>query len=235
MTTPFRDASVSAVKGAYRTKQRAVVARFAQAEFESRYRKLMKAGFVDVVFSYSAGLRRSVFRDLDGFDTSFPNPDNEDTELSYRLARTGSRIVFNPAAIVYHRHPDTLWKYLSKKYSRAYWRAIVYRRYPDKAIKDSYTPQTLKLQILSIYLALAALPFVPISGVALYLSGLGLGAFLLSMLPFLTSLPASDVARIVASPALLLLRALFMGAGLLSVIPRLLVDLWPRKPRPGAG
>ena len=48
---------------------------------------------------------------------------------------------------MYHVHPSSWQDYFKAKISRAYWRMIVYRRYPEKAIKDTYTPQILKLQI----------------------------------------------------------------------------------------
>ena len=132
MVAPFQSPGIAAVKGAYKTKQRSLVARFAQAEFEARYRQLAAAEYVDVVFSYSAGFRREVFRTIGGFDTSFPVADNEDTDLSYRVATAGYKIKFKPAAIIYHQHPATLKQYLRKKHSRAYWRVMVYKRFPAR-------------------------------------------------------------------------------------------------------
>lgn len=149
MIRPFDDNhEIVAVKGAYRTRQQSVMALFAQAEFESRYRKLAKLKYIDFVDTYSAAFKRNVFLEMRGFDTSFPKANNEDVEFSYRMDAAGHKMVFNLAAIVYHRHPATLQAYLKTKFGRAYWRMVVYRAFPHKMQSDTYTPQTLKFQIL---------------------------------------------------------------------------------------
>jgi cellulose synthase/poly-beta-1,6-N-acetylglucosamine synthase-like glycosyltransferase len=222
MVAPFDSPDIAAVKGAYKTKQKSLVARFAQAEFEARYRQLAAAKYVDVVFSYSAGFRLEVFRTIGGFDTSFPVADNEDTDLSYRVATAGYRIKFNPAAIVYHQHPATLKQYLRKKQSRAYWRVMVYKRYPGKALRDSYTPQTLKLQIGSVVLGLAAMGLMPFVPMASYVAALAGGLFAVTALPFIWQLPREDPGLRVAAPFLLVCRAVVMASGLMQTVPLLM-------------
>jgi cellulose synthase/poly-beta-1,6-N-acetylglucosamine synthase-like glycosyltransferase len=222
MVLPFQSPEVAAVKGAYKTRQRSLVARFAQAEFDARYRLLAAARYVDVVFSYSAGFRRELFIGIGGFDTSFPVADNEDTELSYRVAAAGHRIVFNPRAIIYHRHPATLGQYLRKKHSRAYWRMMVYKRFPSKAVKDSYTPQSLKVQIAAIYLALTGAMLLPVTVGGAYVVMMAGVLFVGTALPFVWQLPNGEVALKLVSPFLLLCRATVMASGLLRAMPRLL-------------
>jgi len=113
MVSPFLvSEKISGVKGAYKTAQQSLTARFAQAEFEDRFALLKKSAFIDMVDTYSAAFKREVFCGVGGFDPSFPVANNEDTELSYRLVASGHRLVFNPRAFVYHTHPDTLKKYL---------------------------------------------------------------------------------------------------------------------------
>lgn len=223
MIRPMDDRSIAAVKGAYRTRQEPLIARFAQAEFEERYCLLEAHEYIDVVFSYSAAIRKSVFDAVGGFDTSFPKADNEDTDLSWKISGAGHKIKFAPDAIVYHRHPDTFSNYMRKKFSRAYWRACVYRRFPEKAIKDSYTPQGLKLQIVLALLMTGMLPlmlFWPLPALA------ALGAmavlFLLTTHPFLAAIRDRRTDLMLSAPALIFMRALYMGAGLLWVLPRVL-------------
>src|SRR3990172_10127958 len=98
MVKPFEDKEVVAVKGAYKNKQKSMVARFAQLEFEERFEMLKKAESIDMVDTYSAGYRRDLFMAAGGFDASFPVANNEDTELSYRLSVLGHKMVFNPGA-----------------------------------------------------------------------------------------------------------------------------------------
>lgn len=222
MVAPFQSPAVAAVKGAYKTKQRSLVARFAQAEFEARYRQLAAVEYVDVVFSYSAGFRRELFHSIGGFDTSFPVADNEDTDLSYRVATAGYKIKFNPAAIIYHQHPSTLKQYLRKKHSRAYWRVMVYKRFPGKAIRDSYTPQTLKLQIGSVVLGTGALVLTPFVPQAASIAGLAGGLFTVTAVPFLWRLPREDPGLRIAAPFLLVCRAAVMATGLMRTVPFLI-------------
>ena len=147
MTIPFTDSEISGVKGVYITRQKSLVARFVQLEFEERYRMLEKQRYIDFVDSYSAAFRKEAFFRVNGFDESFPKADNEDVDLSYKLANAGCKMIYQPQAVVEHTHPDTLWKYIKVKFNRGYWRMAVYKMHPGKAVKDSYTPQTLKLQI----------------------------------------------------------------------------------------
>lgn len=168
MVTPFQDPDVAGVKGAYKTKQKSLTARFAQAEFEDRYDLLKKSAWIDMVDTYSAAFRKDVFLSAGGFDKTFPVANNEDTDLSYRLVGEGHRLVFAPEARVYHTHPDTLSKYLKTKFWRGYWRMVVYRRYPDKAIKDTYTPAVLKMQTMAMAVSLPLLALSIVAGRFIY-------------------------------------------------------------------
>ncbi|MEZ4870304.1 MAG: glycosyltransferase [Caldilineaceae bacterium] len=175
------DATLSAAMGSYISSQPEVAAQFAQLEFEERYAHMCQQATIDVVATYSAAFRRDIFLATSGFDAAFPKANNEDVEFSYRLSQLGHRMIFVPAAMVAHPHSASWWSYGKTKFSRAYWRTIVYKRYPAKAIKDSYTPQILKLQILlaplclmGLILALAGWPGI----------GIGLCApFLLTTVP----------------------------------------------------
>ena len=217
MLAPFQEDEVAAVKGAYRTYQREIVARFAQIEFEERFHILEKAAQTDMVDTYSAGFRNHVFTEFKGFDTRFPVANNEDTELSYRLAAAGMKMVFNPAAIVFHLgHPDTLWRYARLKFSRGYWRMIVYRRFPDKMMRDTYTPRTLKIQIVALACLLLSLPSVLISqqvGVKIvYTMFFLLGCSFVSFFLFAIK---RDIVVGLCSPIFLTIRAGAIGLGAL--------------------
>ncbi|MDQ2806271.1 MAG: glycosyltransferase family 2 protein, partial [Chloroflexota bacterium] len=182
MLAPFRDPTVVGVKGAYRTHQRSLVARFAQIEFLDRYARQAQQPTIDLVDSYAAAFRRAAFLAAGGYHPGFIG--NEDVELSYRLADGGARLVFAPAAVVYHTHAATLGRYLRVKVNRGYWRILVYRRYPHKVLRDSYTPQVLKAQVALVG-ALAgcagpALVWPPLRPVCAALAG----SLLASTLPF---------------------------------------------------
>jgi glycosyltransferase involved in cell wall biosynthesis len=215
MVKPFSDPSVTAVKGAYRTRQCSFTARFAQVEFEERFALLKQAPSIDMVDTYSAAYRREVFLQVSGFDESFPAANNEDTELSYKLSRMGHKMVFNPDAVVYHlNHPASPRRYARLKFWRGYWRMVVYRRYPDKMMKDTYTPQTLKLQILFLFLFLAFA-----AGMLFWPGGMGYTAaamlvlFGLAAAPFAALAFRRDPVVGILSPLFLSLRAASLGLG----------------------
>jgi GT2 family glycosyltransferase len=201
-------------KGTYLTRQRALVARFVQLEYEDKYDRMAKEPEIDFVDTYAAGYRRDVFLALGGFETAFPVASVEDQEFSFRLARQGYRMVFIPEARVYHLgHARGIWAYCRKKFRIGYWKVMVHRRHPDKLWRDSHTPQVLKAQILLSGLAalclVAGLAWPPLWWAAGALALL----FLLTTVPFVGKAWGKDVPVALVSPGLLLLRALALGSG----------------------
>ena len=149
MVKPFKEnAEVVGVKGRYKTGQKEIVARFVQLEYEDKYHYMVRERYIDFIDTYSAAFKKDVFIEARGYDTDFPVACAEDVELSYRLSNKGYRMVFNPGAVVYHIHPDTVADYARKKYKFAYWRMVAVRKNPNKAMKDSHTPKMMKLQLL---------------------------------------------------------------------------------------
>jgi cellulose synthase/poly-beta-1,6-N-acetylglucosamine synthase-like glycosyltransferase len=214
MTIPFADPEVVGVKGVYQTRQRSIVARFTQAEYEEKYDVLARPDRIDFVDTYAAAYRRDVFLEAGGFDISFPATTMEDQELSYRLAKRGHKLVFAPAACVYHQHPATAWRYARRKAKLGRWKVRVHLRYPSKAVRDSYTPWTQKAQLVLLPLCggsavAAALGLVPWLVVA-SLAGLGF----LSTIPLLRKAARFGWPVVLVAPALVLLRALALDLGM---------------------
>ncbi len=207
MLDPLQDADVVGAKGIYRTRQKSLVARFVQLEYEDKYRLMRYLTSIDFIDTYSAAFRRDRFLEMRGYDTSFPVACAEDVELSYRMSARGWKMKFVPEAIVYHTHPDTLSKYLKKKYKFAYWRVLAVRKNPRKAVKDSHTPQTMKLQLLFAPALLAAVVFDLVGHPAIPISVLVLAGFLLTTLPFTFRALMKDPVVGILSPLFLAARA----------------------------
>lgn len=214
MLEPFADAEIVGAKGIYRTHQKNLLARFVQIEYEDKYRMMSGFDCIDFVDTYSAAFRRDRFLEMTGYDTSFPVACAEDIELSYRMSARGWKMKFAPKAIVYHTHPDTLSKYLKKKYKFAFWRVLAVRKNPGKGVKDSHTPQLMKLQLLLAPALLLALIFDLLERPSVPVSLLVLCAFLVSALPFALRAFAKDPLIGLLSPLLLAARA---GAQLFGV------------------
>lgn len=209
---------IAGVKGVYRSKQKELTARFVQLEYEDKYDVMKRHQYIDFIDTYSAGFKRSIFMDFGGYDASFTTACAEDVDLSFRLSRAGHLMLFVPNAIVFHTHPNGVWIYLKKKYKFAYWRMLAVRKTPEKALKDSHTPQLMKLQLLfppAIVFLLVLLPFnlhlwpLPVSA---------FGVFLLTCLPFLAKATAKDFPVAAVSPFLLLLRSFSQFCGVTNAL-----------------
>lgn len=217
ITRPFADPEIMGVKGVYATKQRSLVARFAQQEYEEKYDLMRGLERIDFIDTYSAAYRKSVFLQNPGFDPRFSRS-GEDIEFSYRLAERGCKLVFAPPAMVYHRHPDTLRGYFRRKFFVGYWRVWMYKMHPRKILTDSHTPQTLKVEMGLTLAILAGILLSFFYSSALLLAFGGIILFILMSLPFAFSTWRRD--RVVApvSPLLLFWRALALDAGFFTAL-----------------
>ncbi len=214
MVKPFQDEEIVGTKGVYKTRQRELVARFVQIEYEDRYDKMKHDKYIDFIDTYSAGYRKDVFLNCGGFDPVFTTASVEDQELSFKIASQGYKMVFVPQAIVYHRHAYTLERYLRKKFWIGYWKYLVLKRYPQKVVKDSHTPQILKAQVGLFYLILlgffASIFYNPLIYPALFL----LFTLLISTIPYSLKALRKDLIVGSLSPLLIFLRAGALGLGL---------------------
>ncbi len=215
MTKPFKNNKIVGVQGRYETKQKGMIARFVQLEIEDRYDRMKKFENIDFIGSYSAGYRKRIFLEFGGFDESFPTASGEDPELSFKLAKSRKKMVFNEKAVVYHNHVDSLQAYLKQKFWRAYWRVLLYRKHPGKIKNESYTPQNLKLQIILFYLFVLSLLFSPFIPFVFYLSMLFLILLIVLTLPLSYKIFRKDRKLGLFSPFLLILRTFVFSVGLI--------------------
>ncbi len=204
---------VVGAKGAYLTRQRALVARFVQIEYEDRYDRMRRTPTIDFIDTYSAGYRRDVFLENHGFDTIFATASVEDQEFSFRLAQKGYRLVFVPAARVFHQHDKTLREYFRRKFYIGYYKALLTRWLPERLVRDSHTPQVLKVQMVLVTLLVAATVLAPFWGAALDAALLLLLAFIASTVPFTLKALGKDTIVGLVAPVLLLVRAAALAAG----------------------
>jgi GT2 family glycosyltransferase len=213
MLQPFRDQEVVGAKGVYRSRQPQVMARFVQAEYEDKYRIMAQYANIDFIDTYSAAFRRNKFEEMNGYDTEFPVACAEDIELSYRMAARGWKMVFVPDAIVYHQHPDSFLGYVRKKFKFAFWRVLAVRKNPHKAIKDTHTPQLMKLQMVFGPVLSGAVLFDWMLKPIMPMSPAVIAGFLLTCIPFSLRIAKTDPVVGAISPAVLAARsfAQFLG------------------------
>ena len=210
----LNDGDAAAAKGTYRTEQESWTARFVQAEYESRYRFMKGSKLIDFVDTYSAAYRRQPFLEAGGFDESFPSPSVEDQELSFRLASVDAKMVFCPGAVVVHRHAADPASYFRKKMKIGYWKMKVLGRHPRKAVKDSHTPSSLKMEVLLMAAAVSSVP-VALFTTLHWLPFLVLGSFFVVTIPFLRTLLEKNVPLAMIAPFFLVLRSTALGLGMM--------------------
>ena len=221
---PFAAPRVSGARGVYRTRQRSLVARFVQLEYEERYQRIARIdaekGGIDAVDTAYAAYRLPVFQRAGGFDTRFMDAAGEDHELSFRLAESGHILRFVPDAIVYHWHVERVRQYARRKFRIGFWRAFLTRQHPHHALSDAHTTPTLKFQILVAALlpfTLILWPFWPPAGwMALAL----LLLFLLSALPLLKITLRRDPPVLLIALPMVFVRAYALGLGFLAGLLR---------------
>jgi len=222
MLKPFSRKGVVGAQGRYRTRQKGLIPAFVQAEIEQRYEKMAKAVYIDFVGSYSAAYRRKEFMEYHGFDESFPAASGEDPDLSFMLAKAGHKMVFNPNAIIYHKHPESLWKYLKSRYYRGFWGRLLYKKHPDKRSQASYKSKsffygialTCMLGLLFLGTALLSLVFNGLVFISLVTLIVLIGIVLFESMYFMMT----DKQFIIAGPIIVLLRNLSIGLGIIAGI-----------------
>ena len=214
MIAPFADQEVMGVCGVVRTRQTGLLPRFVQLEYDYRYRNIAKHTQIDFINTGTAGYRKHVFMDSEGFREDLLGA--EDTELSFRLASAGYRMIFAPQAIVYHSHPESVVEYARRKNHYSYWRMMVYQRHPRKAVADSRTPQTQKIQVGLLFLLIAAVIGSIFWGGLVWLAG-GLALlFLLISLPFWWWVLRKDIEVGLLAPLVILVATASVGAGVIA-------------------
>ncbi len=213
---PFKDKKIIGVQGTYKTKQKSLIANFIQLEIEDRYNLMKKNKFIDFIGSYCCAYRKKEFMQVKGFDESYPIASGEDPDLSFKLAKKGAKLIFNPLAMVFHFHPTSLWKYIKVKFFRAFWRVKLYKNFKEKIVKDSYTPQLMKIQILLGYLIPLFLIFSIIYLPLIMIVFILFTALFLSFIPFTLFALQKNFLVALISPFMLFIRTIAFCTGLIT-------------------
>ena len=219
ISRPLGVTQVVGVKGVYCTHQTELIARFVQLEYAYKYVRMRNQSTIDFIDTNNAAYRKDLFIQNGGFDELFRVPSVEDQEFSFRLARKGYRMVFEPSAVVYHTHDRTLVEYLRRKFGIGYWKAYMLRWTPEKTFSDSHTAPTQRIEILLLALLLCTVPLIALSPVyASILFLIVLVAFFAVTSPYLVFIARKDAQVLWIAPWMLLGRAGSLGMGLLKGI-----------------
>jgi glycosyltransferase involved in cell wall biosynthesis len=176
---------------------------------------------IDFAGSFNLGARREALEAVGGFDESFAAPSAEDNDLSYRWGRAGYSIRFVRTALVDHRHPTSLRRYLREQERHGYWRVRLYRSHPTRIRGDGYAGAIDFAPPVLAVGSIVALPFLVFGT-----NALGVAALCFAMIVILQNVLAFRVASHTRSSAALALvgvgtlRAYARGWGLVRGIVR---------------
>ena len=123
------------------------VARMIQIELDRRYERMERFPDTDFVNTATCAFLKDSLPE-DPFDEGFGKL--EDLELSFRLASEGIRMRYVPDAVVEHRHPESLSHHLARRFLYGRFAPRLYRRYSGKALSDSSTPPSRRLQLVAL-------------------------------------------------------------------------------------
>jgi glycosyltransferase involved in cell wall biosynthesis len=164
----FKKYEIAGVGGTYRTLNRgSLIARYVGYEIGLRHERENK--FTDFLGTYCCAYKRDIFLKSGGFDEKFLTSSGEDPELSFRISR-GHKLLLDKKLFVWHPHPDSLRKYLRNQYWRAYWRALMYRKFPKKILGESYTGKEIPMASSFMLLFLLTLFLNVFQGYFIYFS-----------------------------------------------------------------
>ncbi len=154
LTRPLLQGSANVTVGKYVSQQKEWAARLIQLELEDRYSRMQARETIDFINTGTCALSRDLLQQ-NPFDTVFGRL--EDLDLSFRLAHRRTLMLFVPEAEVQHQHPQTLWRYMKRKFRYARYAPLLYRRFPEKTLSDSSTPKKRRLQLALLGLGLLSL------------------------------------------------------------------------------
>jgi cellulose synthase/poly-beta-1,6-N-acetylglucosamine synthase-like glycosyltransferase len=220
---PFENEDIVGVSGTYRTaNDKSIISRFVGYEIEARHNGMARQNSIDFVGTFSAAYRKKAFLDFGGFDENFQRASGEDTDLSFKISKSGGLIVFAPNAYVYHHHPETLLSMLKKKFWMGYWRVPLYKKHSDKLFRHSYTPKLVFLKEILLALTCIFSLFGILHILPLELAVFTFAFAILLTLPLSFRIFRKDKIVGALSPLIIILRdfvcGLGIGAGILALL-----------------
>jgi len=133
----YANPKVAGVGGSYDiANSNSLLARCIHEEIIQRH--LWISEDTDYLGSFNLSYRRKVLEKLNGFNEFFKQASGEDNELSYRAKKAGYKLIFDKDIKVAHYHQTNLFKYLQEQYHHGFWRAKLYKIYPDMVKGDNY-------------------------------------------------------------------------------------------------
>lgn len=163
----FDNPAIAGVGGpAITPKDDGILQKVSGAVFEShlggggtrnRYLSLGKVSDTDDWPTVNLLVRKSVFKEVGGFDSTYwPG---EDTKLCLDIINAGYRLVYEPSAIVYHHRRSDLMKHFKQIGNYALHRGYFVKIYPKNSNKPFYfVPSFFVLYLIGLTIQISLFP-----------------------------------------------------------------------------
>jgi len=172
---------IGAVAGSYAVgNSRYLLDKF--VHYEIKYRHSMMGEHTNSFGTYNVLIKRSVLEELGGFDNRYSHASGEDSDLAYRIIKSGHKIYFEKDAMVIHNNILRFLKYLIIQFRHGYWRMRLYRGNSSMIRRDEYGYWKDFVEILLVILFMLGL-LINLQN-KLLISGFILAALFLIQLPF---------------------------------------------------
>ncbi len=177
ITEAFQDKRIGIVGGAiYPFNEHNIFSRYLASSLFLRYPRYRKKKEIKGYPSCNLAIRKQLI--AGGFDAAAFTTYGEDKDICYEILKKGYKIIFEPKAIVYHRHAESLSELLTLFVKSSQGRADFSKKYP-------YAPDIilLNLHVPLIYIILLVVLSI----------WLGIKGFLIAALPLLIYLAYSSI------------------------------------------
>lgn len=222
-----REESVGAAGGSYAAvNPDPFLAACVQEEIVLRHLRLPRE--VRFLGSFNLAVPRRVLEETGGFDEKYRRASGEDNDLSYRIRKGGYRLLFEREALVAHRHPERIGRYLKEQARHGYWRMKLYREHPERMGGDDYSGAADFVEPPAAALFLLLLPLSPLPLVGSALVALFLLLFAAALAPTVV-LVRRRGGRFAGFLPIKMARAFARGAGMAAGIVRFWLFPPPRR------
>jgi cellulose synthase/poly-beta-1,6-N-acetylglucosamine synthase-like glycosyltransferase len=168
----LNDAKVAGAGGNIATwNNKKLIQRCIGYELSNRYSRLPKE--VERLATMNLLLKEKVLKEVGGFDETLPT--QYDTDLGFRIVKSGYKLIFDSDATCYHFHRPTLRKYFVQQYRYGQNTWKVYLKHPHLMKGDKITDWGMNIQpvlyaLAAILLGLSLISPLTLVGLTLFLS-----------------------------------------------------------------
>lgn len=166
LIAPFDDQSIGAVGGRILPKKPNLISDYLGYALFGKYKRDLNPQYEISFPSCNLAIRRNLIGS--GFDTTLPIY-AEDIDLTLRISNQGYKIYYNPEALIYHEHPDSiiqLFRYWKKSTKG---RFVYCKKYPHKKTCRIMNFNIFTIHLLTLLISLILAPLYILSIAPIYL------------------------------------------------------------------